>query len=80
MDKQQAMREFEEWVATLIYDEQLSPVMMSAMRHSWQAAQDALMPALVDISELIGLAKNTGSDLYLEKALARLNAIIGDKK
>jgi len=32
---------------------------------------------MVEVSELIGLAKNTGSDSYLEKAIASLNKALG---
>ena len=36
--------------------------------------------SMVEARELIGLAKNTGSEIYLNKAIAALNTALGDKK
>lgn len=96
MDKQQAAREFEEWhkneygsgpyVAPITYGE----------RNAWQAAQAAIMPALVEARDAFRAIETTGLNnvcsgldskhvrdhniTVAQNALARINAIIGDKK
>jgi len=82
MDKQQAAREFDtyyesaDWAAMGHCEQH---------EHTWQAAQAALMPVLVEARDAIIEARrnidevdNALADSFMWDALARLNTIIGE--
>ncbi len=53
-----------------------APQMAALIAQLWDEREQQ-RAVMVEVSELIGLAKNTGSDSYLEKAIASLNKALG---
>ena len=46
----------------------------------WEAAASCYEEALREARELIGLAKNTGCQSYIEKAITTINKLLGETK